>query len=1138
MENAVTLALKPQTEPIPGYHVTERLGTGGYGEVWKAEAPGGLQKAIKFIYGYLSDDKASRELKALNRIKQIRHPFLLSIERIEVVDGQLVIVTELADGSLKDRYQSCIDQGLAAIPRDELLGYLRDAADALDFLSENVLQHLDVKPENLLLVGGRAKVADFGLLKDIHDRTYSAMGGMTPVYAAPELFDGRPTSASDQYSLAIVYQEMLTGALPFPGTTAAQLTSQHLHSRPRLESLPAGDVEIIGKALSKNPLDRFASSRALIDALIRAGNGMDAGGSDASLPPDVALRDTASAAGQDTKSLAGDVKEAHRFSSRWLNVSSTSPANKATSATPESPTKTAPPPAAAITNLPKVTVDPGETGLRPTLVVGIGGTAGDVVRRFRRRLQDRFGLEKIPYIRTLLIDTDASTFSPHAGSEDALRPDDMLPMVLRKPQEYREDSLEILQWLSRRWLYNIPRSLKTEGLRPLGRLALVDHAHLLFERLREAIAEIVAPEAIEQSQQRTGLKLRSAAPRVFVVASVSGGTGGGMVLDVAYVLRMLLADMGLSAEGLCGLLLHSTQRNATAKDLAVANAYACLSELNHYIQENNAGETDGESSPRNLHSTFPAAYFVHLGDRLTDEEFSRATDSIADYLYFDAATAAGTYFDKCRTAVVNPSDGEFRFRTFGLCQLGVGQDLANQLSDFLARQVLEQWAVGSMEEPSTADRRAAITDDFPRAVVNALKLDGRSLVDHFQTELRQRCSESMIGSLAATLVRQFPPLPNETQRWPRLVSYARQSLGLIAAGEGGVKDVVCLPTATEAIIKRAFETLDGELTQWVVKLADGPGIGVGGALQQSERLIELLRQTEGELSAMSRSVQETVSQYAAHPRPANAGRKSARRTDESPAALASALTELLAVFVEQKSIEGGLRLIGALVHRMVTLSESLVRMRRDTMSLADGIHATDWHGATRATATAAPFDAAVRQLLDKRLSAIATNLQQCVAAEIIKPGGGLFRLLSATGDDFGRLPAQIRAFARRVVVEELRQMDVLGLLLSADADGMRQSLRRCIQSARPSALDMGGAQRLLVVMPAGPSSAKAIELLGPNVKPEPTVLFESDCSVVACIEGEQVSLKNLAAMLAHNDPQCVEVARRLHTRVDVRWTAL
>ena len=197
--------------------MTDRLGVGGYGEVWKAEAPGGLQKAIKFIYGYMSDEKATRELKALNRVKEIRHPFLLSLERIEVVDGQLLIVTELADGSLKDRFAACQESGLPAIPRDELLAYMRDAADALDFLSENALQHLDVKPENLLMVGGRMKVADFGLVKDIQDRTCSMMGGMTPVYAAPELFDGRPTAASDQYSLAIVYQEMLTGRVAVSG---------------------------------------------------------------------------------------------------------------------------------------------------------------------------------------------------------------------------------------------------------------------------------------------------------------------------------------------------------------------------------------------------------------------------------------------------------------------------------------------------------------------------------------------------------------------------------------------------------------------------------------------------------------------------------------------------------------------------------------------------------------------------------------------------------------------------------------------------------------------------------------------------------------------------------------------------------
>src|SRR5205085_7620744 len=95
-------------EPIPGYKLIERLGGGGFGEVWKCEAPGGLHKAIKLVYGDLETtgdegQRAEQELKALSRVKTVRHPYILSLERYDIVDGQLLIVMELADRNLWDR---------------------------------------------------------------------------------------------------------------------------------------------------------------------------------------------------------------------------------------------------------------------------------------------------------------------------------------------------------------------------------------------------------------------------------------------------------------------------------------------------------------------------------------------------------------------------------------------------------------------------------------------------------------------------------------------------------------------------------------------------------------------------------------------------------------------------------------------------------------------------------------------------------------------------------------------------------------------------------------------------------------------------------------------------------------------------
>ena len=267
-----TLDKYPGAEPLPGYRLLVPLGRGGFGEVWKCEAPGGLHKAVKFVPG--GGEQFRQELAAFAQVKAIRHPYLLTLERVELIGGELVMVMELADCQIQERFRKCQSEGLRGIPRQELLTYLGEAAEALDFLSNRYgLQHLDVKPENLFLVAEHVKVGDYGLVrrKEPAGAVDDGSHGFTPRYAAPEVLRGRVDPQSDQYSLALVYIELLTGVFPYTGKTAEQLMAQHLNSVANLSAVPSSDRQAVGRAVSKDPSDRFPSCSAFIRALAAAG---------------------------------------------------------------------------------------------------------------------------------------------------------------------------------------------------------------------------------------------------------------------------------------------------------------------------------------------------------------------------------------------------------------------------------------------------------------------------------------------------------------------------------------------------------------------------------------------------------------------------------------------------------------------------------------------------------------------------------------------------------------------------------------------------------------------------------------------------------------------------------------------------
>ncbi len=156
------------------------------------------------------DEGALRaERRALEIIKNVRRPNLLAVFGVWESGKSLVIATELADATLMDRLKEAVVQGAAGISSDELHEYMREAAKGIDALNkprrrgQKMIQHRDIKPQNLQLSGGSVKVGDFGLARAMAGEVTGHTGSMSLAYAAPECLDGKTSASSDQYSLAI-----------------------------------------------------------------------------------------------------------------------------------------------------------------------------------------------------------------------------------------------------------------------------------------------------------------------------------------------------------------------------------------------------------------------------------------------------------------------------------------------------------------------------------------------------------------------------------------------------------------------------------------------------------------------------------------------------------------------------------------------------------------------------------------------------------------------------------------------------------------------------------------------------------------------------------------------------------------------
>ena len=258
------------------YRLLRWLGGGGFGNVYQAEhLHNHTQVAIKILETRLTQPDDWRAFLNEARVFRLQHPHIMPLLDFGLSqhDEPFLVMDYAPNGTLRDRHPKG-----SRVPLPTVVHYVTQVASALQYAHDQRLIHRDVKPENMLLRSDdRLLLSDFGIATAAHSThsvTASAGVGGTVPYMAPEQLDGKPQPASDQYSLAVVVYEWLTGRCPFVGTTV-EVVVQHATKMPppllvQVPGLPLEVQEVLFHALAKNPRERFGSIQAFAYALRQA----------------------------------------------------------------------------------------------------------------------------------------------------------------------------------------------------------------------------------------------------------------------------------------------------------------------------------------------------------------------------------------------------------------------------------------------------------------------------------------------------------------------------------------------------------------------------------------------------------------------------------------------------------------------------------------------------------------------------------------------------------------------------------------------------------------------------------------------------------------------------------------------------
>ena len=265
---------------LANFRIEQRLGQGGMATVYLGmDTQLDRPVAIKIINTMYQDEPefARRFVDEAKIVARWRHENIISVYYADQDDGLYYFVMEYIEGAtLEDLLKNYIQEGHLT-PHDDVIRIGRDVANALDYAHEQGIVHRDMKPSNIMISrDNRVVLTDFGLALDMGQGSMGQVFG-TPHYISPEQArrSADAVPQSDIYGLGIILYEMLTGAIPFDDPSATAIAVQHVTQAPPAPTylnpaLNQQTEDVLLKALSKNPEERYKTANELIDALADA----------------------------------------------------------------------------------------------------------------------------------------------------------------------------------------------------------------------------------------------------------------------------------------------------------------------------------------------------------------------------------------------------------------------------------------------------------------------------------------------------------------------------------------------------------------------------------------------------------------------------------------------------------------------------------------------------------------------------------------------------------------------------------------------------------------------------------------------------------------------------------------------------